>query len=176
MQRELSNWTSRTDDGVVRDMVKGAVAGAVGVWALDQVTWFMWNREAPAALAQEIRARPGGLDPAHVIANRVAHAFDIELTPKQPHPAGISVHYALGVVPGALYAVFRDEMEMPGVARGALYGLGLYLMQDQLANWMLGTSGAPTEYPAQAHVRGLAGHLVLGVVTDVVLDVFDRAI
>jgi hypothetical protein len=51
---------------VVTDLVKGAIAGAVAVWAMDRVGWWMWNREDPAALRQEREARVEGMDPAHV--------------------------------------------------------------------------------------------------------------
>ncbi|MDQ3557468.1 MAG: hypothetical protein M3409_11940 [Gemmatimonadota bacterium] len=51
---------------VVADLVKGAIAGAVAVWAMDRVGWWMWNREDPAALRQEREARVEGMDPAHV--------------------------------------------------------------------------------------------------------------
>lgn len=159
---------------VVADVVKGALAGAVGVWALDQVTWALWDREAPEVIAQERQARPGGLDPAHVMANRAADAMGVELTPKQPNAAGMVVHYSLGVLPGALYGVFRHEMDGLDTGRGALFGLGLGILQDQLANSLLGTSGAPTEYPWQAHTRGLIGHVVYGVVTDMVLEILDE--
>lgn len=86
---------------VVTDLVKGAIAGAVAAWATDRVGWWMWNREDPAALRQEREARVEGMDPAHVTANRVAEAAGTFLTPRQPHPAGIAVHYGLGVEPGA---------------------------------------------------------------------------
>lgn len=35
------------------EMVRGAVAGGVGVWAMDRVGWFLYNREDPAALRRE---------------------------------------------------------------------------------------------------------------------------
>lgn len=167
---------SRRNGDVIGNMVKGAIAGAVGVWALDKVTWALWDREDPAKLDQEFEARPGGLDPAHVMANRAAEALGKELTPKQPHPAGIAVHYALGIMPGALYGAFRHRLPEIGAGRGLLLGLGLFLIQDEGLNPLLGTSGRPTEYPWQAHARGLVGHLVLGAVTDVTLDVLDQAV
>jgi hypothetical protein len=40
----------------------------------------------------------------------------------------------------------------------------------------LGLGGGPAEYPWQAHARGLATHLILGAVTDGVLDVMDRTV
>lgn len=156
------------------DMVKGAIAGAAGVWALDQATWAMWNREDPEVMEQERQARPGGLDPAHVMANRAAHAMGTELTPKQPNAAGMVVHYSLGVLPGALYGVLRHEMGGLNTGRGAFFGLGLGIVQDQIINSVIGTSGAPTEYPKEAHIRGLVGHAVYGVVTDMVLEMLDK--
>lgn len=158
------------------DVVKGAIAGAVGVWAMDKVVEWMWDREDPTKRRQEEEARPEGLDPAHVMANRAAEAGGTELAPKQPHPAGIAAHYALGVVPGAAYGALRNHISGVGAAGGLLYGLGVFLLHDELANPLLGTSGRPTEYPRGAHARGLVGHLVLGVVTDAALDVLDRTI
>lgn len=160
--------------GLVNDAVKGAVAGAVGVWALDKVTWAMWDRTDPEKLRQEENARPGGLDPAHVMANRAAEAVGTELTPRQPHPAGIAVHYGLGIMPAAAYAVLRHRVPTITAGGGLLYGLSLFLMQDEGLNPILGTSGSPTEYPPEAHLRGLVGHLVLGAATHASLKVLDR--
>jgi hypothetical protein len=164
----------RTSD-VALDALKGAAAGAVGVWAMDRVTWWLWDREDPAALRREVRARPGGLDPAHAVANRVAGLVGTELEPRQPHPAGTAVHYALGMGPGAAYAVARRRFPAVATGAGLMYGLTLSLAEDEGMAPLLGLAGGPTEYPWQAHVRGLVGHLVLGAVTHAVLDLLDRA-
>jgi hypothetical protein len=58
--------------------------------------------------------------------------------------------------------------------RGTLYGLALFLIQDEFINSLVGFSGRPEEYPWQVHARGLVGHLVYGVVADVTLDLLDR--
>ncbi len=86
--------------GWVGDALKGANAGAVGVWLMDRVGWFLYRREASAALRREKSARVAGKDAAHVAAGKAARAFGITLSPSEPHPAGLVVHYALGVVPG----------------------------------------------------------------------------
>jgi hypothetical protein len=52
--------------------------------------------------------------------------------------------------------------------------MGLFVANDEIANPLLGTSGGPTEYPMEAHVRGLVGHLVLGAATHASLKVMDR--
>ena len=170
----MSKRNGRKNGNLAADLVKGAIAGAVGVWALDKVTWAMWDREDPATLQQEREARPERLDPAHVMANRAAEAMGKELTPKQPHPAGIAVHYGLGIMPGAIYGALRNRVDGVGAAGGLVYGLGLFLMQDEGLNPILGTSGKPWEYPWQAHARGLVGHLVLGAVTHATLEALDR--
>ena len=156
------------------DMMKGAVAGAIGVWMMDRVGGVLYEREARAALAREHAARPGGKDPAHVLAGKLASAIGVELTPGQPHPAGIAVHYALGIVPGVLYGPARHRFDVPAVGRGLLYGLGLFLVNDELLNPVLGLAAGPTAYPWQAHARGLVAHLVLGVATELALDALDR--
>lgn len=162
---------------VVIDALKGAIAGAIGVWALDKVTWAMWDRTDPEKLRQEEQeARPRGMDPAHVIANRAAEAMGTELTPRQPHPAGLAVHYAIGVVPGALYGALRHRTPALTTAGGMLFGLGLFVVQDEGLNPILGSSGNPTDYPAEAHVRGLVGHLVFGAAMHASLKLLDRVI
>lgn len=172
-RNERENGTPAGD--LVTEAVKGAIAGAIGVWALDRVTWAMWDRTDPRKLRQEVEeARPGGMDPAHVIANRAAEAIGTELSPKQPHPAGIAVHYAIGVFPGAAYGALRHSMPALTAGGGALFGLGLFLIQDEGLNAVLGTSGGPTEYPAEAHLRGFVGHLVFGAAMHASLKLLDR--
>ena len=154
---------------VLADALKGAVAGGIAVWAMDQVDWYLYNHEDPEARRRTQRVRPGGLDPAHVLANKVAEAFGKELSPRQPHPAGIAVHYSLGILPGALYGAMQDRVPTLGVGRGAVFGLGLFLVQDEFINAATGLSAHPRQYPWQAHARGLIAHIVYGVLTDTLL-------
>jgi hypothetical protein len=154
--------------------LKGAIAGAIGVWIMDRVDWFMFEHEDPAARRQTESVRPGGLDPAHVAVNRMAGAAGIELSPAQPHPAGIGMHYALGIGPGALYGAFRDRLPANNDGQDHLYGaalgLGLFIVQDEGLNALTGLSADQRTYPWQAHARGLVAHLVFGVVTNTVLN------
>ena len=154
--------------------LKGAIAGAIGVWVMDQVDWFNFTHEDPAARRQTESVRPGGLDPAHVAASRVAEATEAELSPAQPNAVGVGIHYALGIGPSALYGAFRDRLpaSSPGqeYLYGAALGLGLFIVQDEGLNTASGLSADPRKYPWQAHARGLVAHLVLGMVTNAVLN------
>jgi hypothetical protein len=49
---------------MVMDALKGAVAGAVGVWVMDRVDWFNFEHEDPASRRLTQLVRPRGLDPA----------------------------------------------------------------------------------------------------------------
>ena len=156
------------------DLLKGAVAGAVAVWAMDRLGWALWDREDPHALAREHEARVEGMDPAHVAANRVADALGRPLHPRQPHPAGIAVHYGIGMGPAIAYAALRHRVPALRAGRGLAYGLGLFLAVDEGVVPALGLASGPAAYPWQAHARGLVAHLVLGVATDAALDALDR--
>ncbi len=72
---------------------------------MDRVGWFMYDNEEVSALQREHRARPGNLDVAHAAADKAAALIGRRL-PDQPNITGMVVHYALGVLPGAVYAVF----------------------------------------------------------------------
>lgn len=173
MQNQYNDRNER--GGLLVNALKGAVAGAVGVWVMDRLDWFIFENEDPAARHRTESVRPGGLDPAHVAVSKAANALGGDLSPAQPNWAGIGLHYALGIAPGALYGAFRDRLPVQAKGQDHLYGaalgLGLFAIQDEGLNSITGLSANPREYPAQAHVRGFIAHLVLGVVTNTVLNV-----
>lgn len=156
-------------------LARGAVAGAAGVWVMDRVGWFLYNRENPAALDRERRARVGGRDVAHAAVQKLAALTGTKASITEPNPAGIAVHYALGVLPAALYSLARDRVPSLRAGNGAVYGFGLFLLMDEIAAPALGLASGPGRYPWQAHARGLVSHVVLGIGTAAVLRVLDRA-
>lgn len=157
-----------SSNSVALDLFKGALAGAVGVWMMDRVDEFLYSREHQDTRNRTIANRPGGEDPAHVIAGRVADAVGVPLTGSKRDEAGMAVHYSLGILPGALYGALSTQVEAIGAGRGLVYGAALFVMQDELANTALHIAGPPSGYPWQAHARGLVAHLVYGCVTDTV--------
>lgn len=168
--RNGSNTASRGLEG----LLLGAAAGAVGVWVLDRVDWFLYDREDEETRRRTQRVRPDGLDPAHLVANKVAGAFGQSLTPQQPHPAGMAVHYSIGIAPAALYGAVRHRLPALGGGRGALFGLGLFLLQDEGLNSLTGLSARQRDYPWQDHARGLVAHVAFGVVVDALLGAMNK--
>jgi hypothetical protein len=160
-------------DRLLSRAVAGAVAGAIGVFIMDRVDWFAYRHESDEARQQTVAARPGGLDPAHVAVNEIAAVAGHELSPQQPHSMGVATHYLIGIGPAAIYGTVRSQYPAITAGRGSLFGLGLFLLQDEGLNAMSGLSGKPDDYPWQAHGRGLLAHLVFGVVTESVLRLLD---
>merc|ERR1712138_126362 len=88
------------DDDLGGALLKGSVAGVAASVALDQLDWYMWNNLDPETREKTRSVRPERLDPGHVIARKVARAMGTDIEPKGPdnqHPAGVAVHFALGM-------------------------------------------------------------------------------
>ena len=163
------------DEGnTLADAAIGAVAGAAAVWVMDRVDWFNFLHEDPAARRQAQAVRPGGMDPAHVAADKLARSMGWELEPRDDNPLGKAIHYSLGIGPGALYGALRREVPAVTAGRGSLFGLGLFLLQDEGLNAITGLSARQGAYPWQAHARGAVAHVVYGLVLDAALNLADR--
>ncbi len=157
---------------VAVDLAKGALAGAAGVWVMDRVDWYMVEHGDQEAWRQTRAVRPDHKDPAHNMAAMAARAVGAR-PPPQPSAAGIAVHYAVGIGPAAVYGATRRHLPGGAVSRGLLFGLGMFLLEDEALNTAMGTAAPPRQYPRQAHARGLVAHLVLGLVTEAVLSALD---
>lgn len=176
LDREATQTEPGDGYGIVPKALMGAAAGAVGTWALDRTDWRMWKHESEEARLQTNAVRPEGEPPAHVLVSKAEKALRLNPTPEQHEIAGAAVHYGIGIGPAVAYSILRDRLPGRGPVRGALYGLGLFLMQDEAVNAATGVGADPRKYPWQAHARGLVSHLVYGVVTEMVLNLMDRSV
>jgi hypothetical protein len=157
--------------GVLWDLTRGAVAGAAGTWVMDMVTTGMVDQQSKASAEAEAAARPNGQSSVDNLVDLLASRFGIAVPEAQRPALTQALHYGLGVVPGAAYAVLRKRLPMAGALNGLLYGALLFALNDEWANTALGLSGPPRAYPVDSHLRGLVGHLALGVTTDATLAV-----
>jgi hypothetical protein len=174
------------------DAAIGAFAGAIGVWAMDRLDWFMWRRESPSTRRRTTAVRPEGEPPAHVIATKLEKVSGMHvegaaevpgqfeqldtrgLSGNRHHMIGTAVHYGIGVGPASIYGVIQDRLPLSGPARGALYGVTLFFAQDEGANALTGLSAKPREYPWQDHARGLLAHIAYGIVTEAVVTIVKK--
>lgn len=191
--------TPATNPGrAATDAVLGAAAGAVGVWSMDQVGWLMLRTENARTLARDLQARPDGDAAGTARAGVTAQIRAVQRSPmfgkdtaagtlmkaaqvsgvsdpdQQPGPAAAAFHFALGMLPGALYGVARRVRPSLSTGHGTLYGLGLFVVMDEIAAPLTSIASGPKWYPWQAHARGLVAHLVLGVTTEALLHAADH--
>jgi hypothetical protein len=158
----------------VECLVKGAIAGAVDVWLMDRFTWAFYRNEDAEAYRQEKKAQVGGRYAPNAAGKHLTEALGVELPGKQQYIVGRSIHYIMGMVPGALYALKRHHADRLGAWRGPLYGFGLFITFDEVIVPLLGYASGPTAYPWQAHIRGFVAHLILGATTDTVLTLLEE--
>jgi hypothetical protein len=156
---------------MLRDLIRGALAGTIATWLMDQVTTALYQGQSKAITAKEKQAQPDGKSSVALMLERVEETAGVELDDDQRALAQQLMHYALGAVPGALYVFARERIPGVGAARGLIYGALLFLINDEWLNWRLGFAGSPGAYPTETHMRGLVGHLVLGGATDVLADI-----
>jgi len=162
----------RNRTSITADLIKGAIAGAVATLVLDQVTSFMYERESSRARQAEDRARQGRTAYENA-AEKIATMFGARIDAKQRKRLGGIIHWALGISAGAGYAVYGRRV--PGLRRfaGGGFGTTFWATVDEGLVSVLGLTPPPSEFPLQTHLRGLAGHLAFGIVTDRTLGVLD---
>lgn len=78
--------------GTLGMVFRSAIAGAIGVWAVDRLDWFLFSQEDPQARQLIDHVRPQELDPAHVAAQKAVTFMGTSLHPAQPYPAGVAIH------------------------------------------------------------------------------------
>ena len=151
---------------MLRDALRGALAGAAATWLMDQVTTGLYEAQPPEVTKLEAAGRPNGKSSIANLVDRVEVATGFTLPVTRRPMFENAIHYALGIVPGAIYGVVRRYLPFARVGRGLAFGIALFAINDEYLNTKLGLAGPMEAYPPETHLRGLAGHAVLGVGTE----------
>ena len=104
--------------------LRGALAGAAAVWLMDLVTTAMLDHQGPDVTEREEAARPNEQPALVNLVDRLEERTGVELSDDQRESLVTVFHYALGVVPGAMYGVLRSGCRWPAPATASLYGRG----------------------------------------------------
>jgi hypothetical protein len=154
---------------LIADLIRGAIAGALGTWVMDLVTTGVVEQQPKSVAAREARARPNGKSSVANLVDRLATWTGVDIPEEHRPLVEQAVHFGLGVVPGAIYATMR-RAPMAGATRGVALGLLLWALNDEYLNTKLGLAGPFDAYPPETHLRGLVGHVALGITTDTTID------
>lgn len=133
---------------------------------MDKVTTGLCEAQPPEVTKLEAAGRPNGKSSVANLVDRVEEATGLTLPATRRPAIEYAIHYALGIVPGALYGVVRRYLPFARLGRGLAFGLALFAVNDEFLNMKLGLAGPIEAYPPETHLRGLAGHAVLGVGTE----------
>lgn len=155
-------------------LVKGAIAGGLGVWLMDRFTWYWYSHEDTGTLVKERTAQKGGRYAPNAVGKHLTDTLKIALSQKKQYVTGRSIHYFMGIAPAALYALWRHHMKCLRYLRGPVYGFALFIAFDEIITPALGYASGPFSYPWQAHARGFFAHLILGTATDIALNLLTK--
>jgi hypothetical protein len=160
------------------DLALGALAGAAATWVMGKATTYLYEHEDQQARQREDQAR-GGSTAYETAAKKAAGFTGRELSEEEGKKLGSAIHWAIGIGAGAAYGLLRRRLAGRSVgqdlALGALFGTGVWLLLDEAGNTILGLTPGPRAFPWQTHARGLAGHLVLGLTTEGLMQAADLA-
>ncbi|HZJ56229.1 MAG TPA: DUF1440 domain-containing protein [Myxococcaceae bacterium] len=156
-----------TAGDVLTDAALGAIAGVAATAAMGPLTTYLAKRQPEAARRQEkaVNDRLGAPPPVKV-AEKATTALGTSLPPLRRSLAGNVVHYGFGTFWGAVLGALSARWKTLPPGAGVALGILLWTSMDEGALPALGLSGKPREYPRQSHVRGLAAHVLYGVVLD----------
>ncbi len=163
----------RTRGGVGKDLVKGAIAGAVATFVMSKVTNLMYDHEFPRARRREDAVR-GGRSADEAAAERAASSVGMHLDRQDRRQYGAAIHWATGIGAGAVYAVLRRRFHFLGGMGGTAFGTAFWTFLDEGLVPALGLTPGPNAFPWQAHARGLVGHVTFGTITDGTLRLLNR--
>lgn len=171
----------RRRGGILADLVKGAIAGAVATWALDRTADMIEGRgELGAAVhgfvtgqgsGRPVGERPGTDGSRDGAGEAGARG---ERQPSPPARRTNPLRWGLGIGAGAIYGVVRPRVPFLSRSERMGFGSSFFVLIDEGLLSGLGFQPPPTSFPWNAETRGLAGHIVFGVVADATLSVLDH--
>jgi hypothetical protein len=153
----------RTSTG--KDLVKGAIAGAVATCIMDRVTTYLYEHEKKLVRHREDGARQGR-SAYEAAAEKAARMLGRDLSGEERRRLGLAIHWTLGISAGIVYGVFGRRFPALRRAGGSAFGTSFWATVDEGLVSLLGLTPPPQRFPWETHVRGLAGHLTYGIVAD----------
>ena len=156
--------------GAIRVLFVGAAAGYVAGQVMDKATTWFHDRQSDASKQREAELLPEGAPMAS--ARKLAGLVGAEPTDDQTATIATTLHQSLGQLYGVVAAALTRN-GVPPVTAGLASGAGGFLLVDELANSLFFTP-PPQAYPVESHLRGIVGHLTLGVVTGALLALARR--
>ena len=146
-------------------IVKGAIAGAAGTWAMGEAM-----SRAPQLLERAgyrlPDAPPGPTapdSPTEEVAERLAEGLaQDEIDEGTKATAGQVIHWSYGAAWGAAYGVLQATLKLPTLFGGALFGAGVGYFGERVMP-ALRLQNPPERNPRAVNVFHMGGHVLYGI-------------
>ena len=153
-----------------KGLAAGAVGGLVGTIVMTEYQNAITrvkkaarkNGDGHPPRQEQKKEDPATVKAAQAIAKSVSGK---SISDERKEIAGQVVHYAMGIVSGAVYGMLTERARTRRPATGLLFGTGVWAIADEVAVPALKLSDMPWKYPASIHANALAAHLVYGGTT-----------
>jgi hypothetical protein len=168
---------------ILVDAAAGAVAGAVAAFAMERAQRPIGKLGSEATKAREQAASDGAPPATAQVAMAAARAVGRPIVTRRGETIGGEVvHYATGVAWGALFGALAPRartwvrLPLPVLLGGLAFGALVWLVGDEGVVPALGFAKGPRAYPASAHAKALAAHLVYGTATAASFRAIERVL
>lgn len=145
------------------DLAVGALAGIIGGFALAGAAQTMYSLTSQKKIAEETAIEPR--DPFIVLAEKLEKLTGKNLNESQKKIFEQGVATALSATAGVCYTLLSNKWKLNWLMGGIVFGGLFWAVEDEGISPLLGLVGDNMKYPLEAHIRGLAAHVVFGIVT-----------
>jgi hypothetical protein len=151
-------------------VVRGVVSGTVGTAAMDTLLFaryrrgggaesgFAWESSAGVTSWEEAPA------PAHVGKRLVEGLFGIQLQPSRARLVNNTMHWAYGILNGAIFGIVAKSLPRSRVGYGLPFGAAVWV-GDYVILPAAGLYKPIWEYDVKTLADDLSAHLVFGLAT-----------
>ncbi len=165
----MATYHSRLGHLITRSLGTGFVA----TQALDVVSAWLYENLSPEIREEEDRVR-NGRQAYEVAVARAADHFGYALNGDEIKYWGWKFHRAFGILGGLQYVLLRKMYPKVGQGMGLAYGLGFFLVVDELVIYLAKLTPGPTKFSWRTHLRGAIAHLAYGVAAELTYRSFDK--
>lgn len=155
------------------DLAVGALAGIIGGFALAGAAQTIYSLTSPEKIAEETAIEPK--DPFIVLAEKLEKLTGRNLDDSQKKIFEQCFATALSATAGISYTLLASKWKLNWLLGGIVFGGLFWAVEDEGISPVLGLVGDNTKYPLEAHIRGLAAHVVFGIATAAFVKAADTA-
>jgi putative membrane protein len=155
-----------------KTLVRGTIVGLCATQALDWVSIFLYDNEAPATRTAEDRAR-GHRHAYEVAVDRAARRLGRALTDDQVSRWGWRFHKVFGILGGLGYLALRRGFPRLRWGYGLAFGAAFFVVVDEIMVPLQRLTPGPFAFSWKVHARGAAAHVAYGVAAETTARMLD---